>query len=150
MLTNELHKRIEDFDRLREKSLRPAFPRKMLLEVTNLCNDRCIFCANSKTTRKKSFMDPAFAADVMEQAYALGMREVGFYATGEPLLHKELERIVRSAKDIGYEYTYITTNGALLDAARAESLVAAGIDSVKVSLNATNAWDYHFVHGTDD
>ena len=151
-MTNQLHERVAQFEHEHKENnaLCPPFPKIMLLEVTNACNDKCIFCANSKTTRRKRFIDLELATSVLRQAYELGTREVGFYATGEPLLYKDLERVVCYAKDLGYTYTYITTNGALLDEERARSLIAAGIDSVKVSMNATNERDYQFVHGTGD
>lgn len=32
----------------------PAFPQKnLLIETTNYCNNKCLFCANRKMTRKK-------------------------------------------------------------------------------------------------
>lgn len=35
-------------------TINPEFPTKnMLIELTNMCNHQCLFCANSKMTRKK-------------------------------------------------------------------------------------------------
>ena len=28
------------------------FPKNMLMELTNLCNNSCVFCANSKCTKR--------------------------------------------------------------------------------------------------
>ena len=46
-------------------------------------------------------------------AYELGTREVGMYATGEPFIVPELASYIKLAKDIGYTYVYLTSNGAL-------------------------------------
>lgn len=145
-----LNTRIKNNEIVSEYSSVMPFPKNMLLEITNICNDRCIFCANAKMSRKKKMMDFAFGKKILKEAYDSGTREVGFYATGEPLVNMELEKYVEYAKQLGYQYVYITTNGALLDKKRAESLIEAGIDSVKFSVNASNAKDYLLVHGQDD
>ena len=51
---------------------------------------------------------------------------------------------------MGYEYTYITTNGALMNEQRMKKLVIAGIDSVKFSINAANKNTCILTHGRDD
>ena len=131
-----------------EKSATPPFPTKnLLLETTNFCNHKCIFCANSKMTRKRGFINEELAYSVLEQAYSLGMREVGFYATGEPLMNKNLEKYVKKAKKTGYDYIYLTTNGALMTEERAVGLLEAGIDSVKFSINAGTEESYEKIHG---
>lgn len=126
------------------------FPKNMLMELTNLCNDSCLFCANSKCTRIKRTIEPELAERVIKEAYDLGTRELGFYQTGEPLLDKNLERYISLAKKLGYEYVYITTNGALCTKERATSIINAGIDSIKFSINATNPKDYLLIHGKNE
>lgn len=126
------------------------FPRNMLLEPTNICNHSCLMCANSKGTKKGGIINKNFARRILKEAYELGTREVGFYGMGEPLLDQNLEEYIEYAKELGYEYTYITTNGALLTKERALSLVNAGIDSVKFSINAANSKEYCLIHGKDE
>ena len=126
------------------------FPKKnLLLEVTNVCNNKCIFCANRRMTRPKGSIDFDLAIRVMKECYALGAREVGFYATGEPLLYSRLAELIKSAKAIGYEYVYITTNGLLASENKIKELLDAGLQSIKFSINAINRDDYIFVHGVD-
>lgn len=149
-MQGKLNKRIENNEKVNDYLPVVPFPKNMLLEITNVCNNCCIFCANSKTTRKKKMMDLEFGKKILKEAYENGTREVGFYATGEPLVNMDLEKYIAYAKQTGYEYVYITTNGTLLDQKRAESLIDAGIDSVKFSINASNADDYLLIHGKDD
>lgn len=147
---SELQKR---FAKLKDYKVEliPPFPKThFLLEVTNYCNDRCKFCANSKMTRPRGFIEPEIVTKVFREAYDLGMREVGFYATGEPLMNKNIFAYIKEAKDIGYEYTYITTNGALLDEEACEKLIGAGLDSIKFSINAGTREHYKIIHGRDD
>lgn len=114
-MTESLNARIKNNEVMSEYLTVMPFPQNMLLEVTNVCNNCCIFCANAKTTRKKKMMDLELGKKILKDAYDNGTREVGFYATGEPLVNMDLEKYIAYAKQIGYEYVYITTNGALLD-----------------------------------
>ena len=133
-----------------EQILYPCFPKKnLLIEVTNSCNENCIFCGNSKMQRTRGFIKPELVYKVLTDAYVLGTREVGFYTTGEALLNKDLEKYIEYAKKLGYNYIYLTTNAVLLEEDRIKSLVKAGIDSIKLSINAINQKEYQFIHGVD-
>lgn len=134
-----------------DKSLNPPWPKKnLLIEVTNACNHKCIFCANQKMTRKKGFIKKETVQSVLEQAYELGTREVGFYMTGEPFLCNELPEYIKMAKEIGMEYIYITTNGSLVSEEKMRAVAEAGLNSIKFSINGTDSKNYEFIHGVDD
>jgi molybdenum cofactor biosynthesis enzyme MoaA len=75
------------------------------------------------------------AFDILSQAYKLGVREVGFYLVSEPFMAKNLEACVAYAKQTGYEYIYLTTNGAMATKDRMERLLLNGLDSIKFSIN---------------
>lgn len=125
------------------------YPKTILIEITNLCNSNCIFCANSKMTRKKGFINKNFCFSILKQAYDLGTREVGFYTTGEPLLNKDLPNYINYAKKIGYNYIYITTNGILANYNTIKNLYDNGLDSIKFSINAIDKNTYYNVHNVD-
>ena len=151
MKERDIRKRIEIEDRLiSSRDLTQPFPKTMLLEVSNICNHNCAFCANSKSNRKEGFIEKKFAMRMLSEAYMLGTREVGFYATGEPLTDQNLETYISYAKEIGFEYVFITTNGVLFDLQRLHSVIDAGIDSIKFSINGANREDYLLIHGKDE
>lgn len=132
-------------------SLEPPFPKSnFLMELSNVCNHACIFCAHQKMQRKVGKMDKAKGFDILQQAYDLGTREVGFYATGEPFLVPELPEFIRKAKEIGYTYVYLTSNGALATPEKIRAVIDAGLDSIKFSINAPQRKLYKFIHGRDD
>ncbi len=138
-------------DRKELYCLEPPFPyTNFLIETSNACNHACIFCAHQKMKRPVQMIKPAFVRDILQQAYDLGTREVGFYATGEPFLVKELPEYIRWAKEMGYSYVYLTSNGALATPEKIRAVVDAGIDSVKFSINAPEREMYAFIHGRDD
>lgn len=130
--------------------LEPPFPyTNFLLELSNACNHACIFCAHQKMKRPVGKMKPEMVESVLRQAYALGTREVGFYATGEPFLVPELPEYIRLAKEIGYTYVYLTSNGSLAAPERIRAVIDAGLDSIKFSINAPERELYAFIHGRD-
>lgn len=145
-----LKERIEN-NKKYEECLYPKFPTKnMLIELTNICNHKCIFCANQKMTRKKGFINLDFVKKILKEAYELGIREVGFYTTGEPFVSADLENCIELAKKAGMDYVYITTNGALALPERIQNSIESGLDSIKFSINGTNRKNYMFIHGKDD
>ena len=128
----------------------PPFPKTVLVEVANICNHKCSFCAYTKMTRPRRFIEPEAFRHIMKQAYDLGAREVGLHGGSEPLTCKKLEEHVHFCKEVGFEYIYFTTNCSLADEARLKRLIDAGVDSIKVSINAGDRETYEKVHGRDD
>ena len=100
--------------------------------------------------RKIRKIDKELTFDLLQQAYDLGTREVGFYATGEPFLVPELPEYIKRAKDIGYTYVYLTSNGSVATPERIRAVIDAGLDSIKFSINAPERKLYEFIHGKDD
>lgn len=128
----------------------PDIPENMLIELTNACNHACIFCAHAKMKRKIGFMEFELCKRILEEAFLLGTTQVGFYMTGEPLLYPRIEDVIKTAKKIGYKYIYMTTNGTLAEIEVVKRLIAAGLDSVKFSINGGNKTVYKSIHKRDE
>ncbi len=132
-------------------SLEPPFPKSnFLMELSNACNHACLFCTHQKMQRPVGRMNMERGFDILQQAYDLGTREVGFYATGEPFIVNELPDYIKRAKEIGYTYVYLTSNGALATPEKIHAVIDAGLDSIKFSINAPQRKLYEFIHGKDD
>lgn len=142
----------KQIDRLKsvDYSLTPSFPKELFLEVSNLCNHHCFFCSNSKMRRDKEFIDDGLAKKIMLDAFGCGATDISFYATGEPLIFPKLAEYIKFAKEIGYEYIFLTSNGSLGDDEKIKSIIVAGLDSIKFSINAGTRESYVKVHGRDD
>jgi len=125
------------------------FPKEFQLDITDRCNHVCVFCSNPKLLNKKD-MHPEMARRVLREAYENGSRMVGIYGTGEPLMVKHLPDYVAYAKELGYEYTYIDTNGALATPKIVRPVIDAGLDSIKFSINAGTRESYKEIQGKDD
>src|SRR3989442_13111446 len=60
------------------------------------------------------------------------------HGVGEPMLVRNLPRMVRYLKDRG-TYVLFNTNGTLLNERNGRALIEAGLDELGVSLHASNA-----------
>ena len=106
------------------------------ISVTDRCNLRCVYCMPEDVT----FLDRAQLLSFEEMAHfvrvaaPLGIDKVRLTG-GEPLMRKELHKLVSLLIDIpGIRDIGLTTNGLLL-ARQAAELRAAGLDRLNVSLD---------------
>lgn len=111
------------------------------ISVTDRCNFRCTYCMpRDKFGREHAFLaheDILRYEEISRLARifsGLGVRKIRITG-GEPLMRKNLDRLVAMLAEIpGLELT-LTTNGALL-ARHASALKAAGLHRITVSLDA--------------
>lgn len=129
---------------------RPPIPKNMMVELSNACNHACLFCTNPNMTRKVSRIEAGLLKRIIHEAHDAGVEEIGFYTTGEPFVHKSIDSFVREANELGFRYIYISTNGALATPERVKSIINAGLNSIKFSINAGSRKTYRLVHGRDD
>lgn len=129
---------------------KPPFPHNMLVELTNICNHRCVFCEYRCMTRKKCNCDEELTKRIIKEAYDNGTREIGYYMVGEPFLAPNLSEFIRYAKELGFTYVYVTTNGTVATPEKLKDTISAGLDSIKFSVNAATDESYRKVHGKDD
>lgn len=133
-------------------SVEPPFPHILKIDTCNACNYRCVFCPQAKEAmsgaKPKGCIDDALCRHIMKDAYDAGAREICLSAMGEPLLNPRLEEYIAFAKNLGYTYVFFNTNGYLMTEERSASILQAGVDSVKFSINAGKE-NYALVHGID-
>lgn len=145
-LAGQIDKRFD----IKAHNLTPALPAKISIEINNSCNHKCFFCPNPTMTRTRAIMEPALVERIMRDAYENGIREISFYSTGEPFLNKDLPGYVAQAKQMGFSYVYLSTNGGRPVSRRLMAALDAGLDSLKFSVNAGDRETYALVHGEDD
>src|SRR5215813_13579836 len=73
---------------------------------------------------------------------------VVLHGVGEPMLVKELARMVRHLKARG-AYVLFNTNGTVLTPKRGRELCDTGLDELRVSLDAADARSFVLVRGKD-
>lgn len=120
----------------------PAFPPLVRIETTNACNAQCIICPHSRSQRPPARMDDELYAHLIDQCAQGGCREVHLHNFGEPLLDRCLPERVALAKERGIGKVKIFTNGSLLSEERAEALIQAGLDEIKISFDGATADEF--------
>jgi len=113
----------------------PPCPRSVKIELTARCNFKCAFCATGSRLRDKRDMDWDFYVRLLKELKREGVEEVGMFYLGESFLLPWLPDAIRAAKDEGIEYVFLTSNGSLCTPDKVEACFAAGLDSLKFSLN---------------
>jgi len=115
--------------------------RDLRVSVTDRCNFRCVYCMPREVFgRDYSFLPHADLLTFEEIARlarlfkAHGIEKIRLTG-GEPLLRRNIERLVEMLAGIGGLDLTLTTNGSLL-AKKARGLKAAGLNRVTVSLDA--------------
>lgn len=138
-----------------EFSLTPPLPSSLNLELNNTCNQKCFFCPfhgeYAKHKVKNAVMDKERAKTILAHAanVGIGRKELGLYLAGEAFLYKDLAEIIAYAKDLGFPYIFLTSNGVLADLEKMKRLIDAGLDSIRFSINAADRETYRIYHGTD-
>ncbi|MFM9059027.1 MAG: GTP 3',8-cyclase MoaA [Planctomycetaceae bacterium] len=110
------------------------------VSVTDRCNLRCTYCMPAEVVfrDREELLSFEEIARVAAVATALGIRTIRLTG-GEPLLRRDLARLVRLLVGVrGIEEVALTTNGLLL-AEQADELRAAGLARLNVSLDALRA-----------
>jgi pyrroloquinoline quinone biosynthesis protein E len=116
----------------------PEPPLAVLAEVTHRCPMQCPYCSNPLELERSGVeLDTDSWCRVIREAADLGALQSQF-AGGEPLVRKDLERLVEEARDAGL-YCNLITSAVLLAEERLQSLVAAGIDHVQISFQDSEA-----------
>ncbi|HSI83119.1 MAG: GTP 3',8-cyclase MoaA [Candidatus Methylacidiphilales bacterium] len=119
----------------------------MRLSITDRCNERCLYCM------PENFSDWMPRQDILSYDEILAVAKAGtvlgfkhFRVTGgEPLLRQGVPDFIRSLHALpGVESVQITTNATQL-ARQAQSLAAAGLKKINVSLDALDPAIYRHI-----
>ena len=127
--------------------------RDLRISVTDRCNFRCVYCMPREVfdagheflphSAILSFEEIARLARVFAD---LGVRKIRLTG-GEPLVRKQLHRLVALLSELPVELT-LTTNGSLL-ARNAAALKAAGLHRVTVSLDSLDEATFRAMNDAD-
>ena len=115
-------------------------------EVTDHCNATCIMCPREEHEhgREHGIMDQNCYEKSIDEVVNLGAKKVVLTGFGEPMLDKKLEQKIAYAKSKGLS-TYIITNGSVLNSKRAQKILEAGLDEMRVSFYGMSKDTYNTV-----
>ncbi len=122
-------------------------PRWLLAELTYSCPLQCPYCANPLDySHYKQELSTDDWKRVLIQARKMGAVQLGL-SGGEPLVRKDLEEIVKHARELGY-YSNLITSAYGLDESRIIALKEAGLDHIQVSIQASSEELSDYLAGT--
>ena len=122
-----------------------AYPDRMYLESTNICNLRCIMCPTGQglVKRKKGYMDwDLFRQVVDEMASHVSMTTLHIW--GEPLLHPRITDMIAYCAQRGL-HAEMSTNATLLTPEKSQAILEAGLGTIYLCLDGTTPQTYEKV-----
>lgn len=119
-------------------------PFMVSIELWNECNADCLFCRDDKGriydldpdstgAIMKGMMPSEVCEDIIRQLKDHILIAV-LYTNGEPLIYKDLPRVIKYATTLGVP-TMISSNGIVLDEKRGRAILEAGLDFIKIQLS---------------
>ena len=117
----------------------------LFIELTNLCNERCLHCGSrcGEAAPEGMLSGEEIKAFLYKTAQEFDVREFQLCITGgEPLLREDFFDIMDYANSLGYNWG-MTSNGTLIDKEKALLLKKAGLKTISISLDGlpeTNDW----------
>ena len=128
-------------------SVAEAPPVCLYLEVTNRCNLLCETCPRTfEDLEPPQDLTWELFTSIIDQAP--DVRRVVLHGVGEPMLVKDLPRMIRYLKARNI-YVLFNTNGTLLAPRKRREIIETGLDELRVSLDAAESESFLKVRGKD-
>jgi len=138
---------------MRDALSRPL--RDLRLSVTDRCNFRCVYCMPKEVFGRDFTFAPRDALLTYEEMarvagvfVSLGVEKIRLTG-GEPLLRRDIERLVTMLAATGVRDIALTTNGSLLTREKAEMLRDAGLSRVTISLDSLDDATFRAMNDVD-
>ena len=111
--------------------------RKLIMNITYKCANRCVFCATGDRVSAALAWDKI--ENILREHREQGTDQLDIDG-GEPTMHPRLVDAIGLARELGYRSINVTTNGRLLrDRTLAERLLNSGITHLLISLHGATA-----------
>lgn len=124
-----------------------AEPVCLYLETTNRCNLLCTTCPRTfETLEPPGDMSWELFTRIVDQFPKIA--RVVLHGVGEPMMVRALPRMIRYLKDRG-SHVLFNSNGTLLSARKGRELIEAGLDELRLSLDAAGPAAFRVVRGRD-
>jgi MoaA/NifB/PqqE/SkfB family radical SAM enzyme len=119
-----------------------GYPIKIYVDPASVCNLKCPLCptGNGDKSRSKGFMKFEAFKKIIDEVkdYVI---QVDLYNWGEPLLNKEIFKMVEYAHKLGIR-TRISTNLTILSESAVENMINSGLDELIASIDGASEETY--------
>lgn len=118
------------------------FPNKLTIDIGNVCNLRCPLCPTGRGDKRasKGFMKFEEFKKVIDELGGY-ITNLELYNWGEPLLNRDLIKMIRYAKERNIPVS-ISTNLNILKEDMAEALISTHIDKIFISCDGASPETY--------
>ena len=127
--------------------------RDLRISVTDRCNFRCTYCMPKEVfghdyrfLDRKELLDFEEITRVARAAVSLGVQKLRLTG-GEPLIRRDVERLIAMLSELDAEVT-LTTNASLLPR-KAQALKDTGLDRITVSLDSMDDATFRAMNDVD-
>jgi radical SAM protein with 4Fe4S-binding SPASM domain len=130
----------------------PPVPKSVKIEISSRCNYRCSYCALKTRKGVAPDMDFDFFKRISTEMRDIGINEFGVFYIGEPFTNPGLlvDCITFLKRDLKVPYVFLTTNGSLANGTKVKAVMKAGLDSLKYSVNFSDAEQFRSMSGVKD
>lgn len=123
-------------------------PRSVKIELVGRCNMRCSFCALAVREKQPVHdMDLDFFKRITAEMRDAGVDEIGVFFIGESFLNPKLlvAAIEYLKREVKMPYVFLTSNASAASSEALDAVMAAGLDSLKWSVNASDEEQYRTI-----
>ena len=116
----------------------PEQPVNIMLDVTNSCNNRCVYCYNPSD---RSYLDDSPDPERLKKVVALigeaGTKEI-LYLGGEPFAASFIGELIETGKNYGLFQRAVSNGSFFNDISSCIQLKDKGLDEVGISFHSSN------------
>ncbi len=123
------------------------YPKTIEIDWTDRCNFDCYFCS-----QKGFIYGDELGLEIIENLFnemdEMNVKSLQVSGGGEPLFHKDIEKIFDLIRKKSFSLNTFTTNGVLLNERLAENLIDITKKQITLSLNFSSEEEYKKYHKT--
>lgn len=132
----------------------PEFPIHLDMEFFDICNQKCVFCPRNEAIHTKLpykintkiKIEEKLVNKIIDECKSMNLKSINFGAFAEPLIYKDIFKIVKKFTNIGVVDSRLITNALLLDKF-GNQIFESGLVNLYISIDAFSEKTYQMQRG---
>jgi MoaA/NifB/PqqE/SkfB family radical SAM enzyme len=101
------------------------FPQLLSVELTTICNSKCIMCPRRHLKRPLKHMSKQLFEKIIQDCIKKPLKKINFFWFGDPLCHPQITKFLRYARGkLKKTKFYVSTNAELLTKDKADEILS--------------------------
>tara|TARA_B100000035_G_C20971058_1_gene541054 strand:- start:56 stop:1102 length:1047 start_codon:yes stop_codon:yes gene_type:complete len=121
------------------------YPMTVVLELVNRCDLECVMCYQGFRNDSEKFTIDENGLDKIFDDFKKNKLSALMLTASEPLLYKNIEKVLKKAEEAEIMDTFLFTNGSLLNKRNSEMILNSCITRMFVSIDAATEETYNKV-----